>query len=129
MKLIRSTLALFLISLVAACATSSGGAGSRSNTSVLTAEEIQAAGFNDAFSAVQSMRPQWLRVRGSGSMSSREQVQVYLDGSRLGGTDQLRSIATSSINRIQYYDGLEASQRYGLGHGAGAIVVTTRGRS
>jgi hypothetical protein len=53
-------------------------------------------------------------------------VKVYLDGSLLGGTESLRQITTRSISTIRYLNGLEASERWGLDHDLGAIVVTTR---
>lgn len=130
MKAIRNLLPVMLLLVLSACASSGTGASGRSSSTVLTQEEMARAGHNDAFSAVQSMRPQWLRVRGASSMSGGgEAVQVYLDGSRLGGVDHLRSLTVTSISTISHLDGLEATQRYGLGHGAGAILVSTRGRN
>ncbi len=87
---------------------------------------MQAAGYADAFTTVQSLRPQWLRQRGVSSITQRETVKVYLDGSLLGGPEFLRQITVRSISTIRYLDGLEATQRWGLDHGLGAIVVSTR---
>jgi hypothetical protein len=53
-------------------------------------------------------------------------VKVYLDGSLMGGLDQLKAISVRSIASIRFLDGLEASNRWGLNHGMGAIVVSTR---
>jgi hypothetical protein len=53
-------------------------------------------------------------------------IKVYLDGTLLGGPDQLRQIMIRSITTIRWMDGLAASERWGLDHGAGAIVVSTR---
>jgi hypothetical protein len=93
---------------------------------LIAAEEIRAAGYTDAFRVVESLRPQWLRTRGPTSLSPRETVKVYLDGSLLGGPEQLQHITTSSIASIRFFDGNEATQRWGLDHGQGAIVVSTR---
>jgi hypothetical protein len=38
----------------------------------------------------------------------------------------LRLIQTSTVQEIRYVDGRAATLRWGTGHGAGAIVVTTR---
>jgi hypothetical protein len=84
------------------------------------------AGYSDAFTTVQTLRPQWLRQRGALSITQRESVKVYLDGSLYGGAESLRQITTRSISSIRYLDALEATQRYGLDHGQGAIVVSTR---
>jgi hypothetical protein len=78
---------------------------------------------------VQSLRPRWLRVRGVTSVAGSETVKVYLDGSLLGSPQSLRQISTHSIGSLRYLSGLEATQRYGLDHGAGAIIASTQGRT
>jgi len=55
-----------------------------------------------------------------------ESIKVYLDGSLMGGPEQLRQIQVRSISSIRFLDGLEATNRWGLDHGLGAIVVSTR---
>ncbi|MGH7447657.1 MAG: hypothetical protein ACRELT_08855 [Longimicrobiales bacterium] len=121
-------LAPALVFLLAACA--AGPAERRVSTAdrnLITAEEMRAAGYTDAFRAVQSLRPQWLQIRGPTSFSRPEVIKVYLDGSLMGGPEQLRQIATSSISSIRFLDANEATQRWGLDHGNGAILVSTRG--
>jgi hypothetical protein len=112
--------------LAGACASGSGARTARSDRNLLSTEEIQAAGYSDAFEAVQALRPQWLRSRGATSINLQESVKVYLDGSLLGGPEYLRQITPRSISSIRYLDALEATQRWGLDHGLGAIVVSTR---
>jgi hypothetical protein len=113
-----------ILLLVAACggrqAVQSGG-----DRNLLSSDELQRAGFTDGLMAVQSLRPHWLQMRGPTSRRA-ETIKVYLDGSLLGGPDQLKTITTRSIGSIRYFNGLEASQRWGLDHGQGAIVVNTR---
>jgi hypothetical protein len=95
---------------------------------LLMAEEMRAAGYTDAFRAVQSMRPHWLRIRGPTSFSQPEVViKVYLDGSLMGGPEQLQRITISSISSIRFLDANEATQRWGFDHVNGAILVSTRG--
>ena len=120
---------VLLCVVVTACSARSGASSTRSNTNVITTAEVDGSGHQDAFTLVQSLRPQWLRVRGTSSIAVREVVRIYLDGSMLGGPDHLRQISTHSISSLRYMDGLQATQRWGLDHGAGAIVVTTRGRT
>ena len=114
-----------LLLLVACAAVPAQRRTSSLDHNVITAEEMRAVGLPDAFRVVQSLRPQWLRPRGSTSLA-RETIKVYLDGSLLGGPDQLQQIAVSSISSIRFFDGNEATQRWGLDHGPGAIVVSTR---
>lgn len=121
------TAAIALIAVMfAGCSSASGPRAPRADVNVITAEEIAGAHQSDAYSLVQNLRPNWLRVRGASSLANPEVVRVYLDGSLLGGTDYLRQIATQSINHLQYLSGVDATQRFGLDHGAGAILVSTR---
>jgi hypothetical protein len=101
----------------------------RADRNLLEVEEIRASGTSDAFSAVRALRPQWLRHRGVSTINLRESIKVYVDNTLVGGPDHLRQITTSSVESIRYMDGLEATQRWGLDHGVGAIMVfTLRGR-
>lgn len=111
---------------LSACASGGSGSGSRTEQRTLAAEEMQGSGYQDAFSAIQALRPQWLWTRGATSIHQTESVKVYLDGSLLGGVDQLRQIPVRSIATIRRLDGLEATNRWGLDHGLGAILVSTR---
>ena len=128
MTTIRARIGLSMAILLAVMACSSRQTSSTSglNRNLITTAELQKAGYTDGFMAVQSLRPHWLQVRGR-SMRGGETIKVYLDGSLLGGVDQLRQITTRSISSMRYYNGLEASERWGLDHGQGAIVVSTRG--
>ena len=122
---------LVLIVLLLAVTACAGGSGSKSSATprdraTLTADDIQKTGAIDAFTAVQALRPQWLTKRGSTSFRQVEVVRVSLDGNLMGGPEQLRQITTSSVETIRYMDGLEATQRYGLDHGQGAVLVFTK---
>ena len=126
-KTTGATLFLGVGVLLAACGTApTQRAGVRQDQRVLTAEDLEGSGFNDAFSAVQALRPHWLSTRGTSSINQPQFIKVYLDNNLLGGTESLRTIPVNTIARMEYLDGLEASNRWGLDHGLGAIMVTTR---
>ena len=115
------------IFLVTACgAQRSAAAPQTSARAQLVSEEMEKAGYQDLFTTVQSLRPQWLQRRGSTSLRPGLQIRVYLDGALYGGPETLRQITTRSVSSIQYLDGLQASARWGLDHDLGAIVVSTR---
>lgn len=97
----------------------------RRDRNKITAEELAGRTEADLLSYLQGARPQWLRVRGKGSINLSEEVWVYRDGVKIGGVGALRQIRTNEIREIQYMDGPQATQRYGLDHGAGAIFVLT----
>jgi hypothetical protein len=117
-----------LLALAAAACSGASRDSARTDIRVLAAEEMEKAGYTDAFSAVQALRPQWLRIRGSTTFTGNEGVKVYLDSSLMGGPDQLRTVPVHSIAMLRYLDGLEATNRWGLDHGVGAIVIVTRTR-
>jgi hypothetical protein len=114
-----------LLVVVAACSASRQATPASGNRNVLSFEEMQQSGYPDAFTTVQSLRPQWLVKRGATSARS-QTIKVYLDGSLFGGPESLRQVTTRSISYMQYLTGLQASERYGLDHDMGAIIVTTR---
>jgi hypothetical protein len=123
----RRLFAAALLLTLSACATQGTKGPALSNRAVLTSDEMVKAGYPDAFTSVQSLRPQWLVRHGQATLrSANENIKVYMDDSLLGGVETLRTIAIRSISSIRYMDGLQASERWGLDHGQGAIVVTTR---
>ena len=94
--------------------------------SMLTQAQFGEHQFNTAFDAVESLRSNWLKTRGTDSFQNPSQVRVYLDNSSLGDTATLRTIPINTIVYIKYFDGISATARWGLDHGAGVIYVSTR---
>jgi len=123
----RAVQVLAVILVLGGCGAGSGTRSeARRDQRLITFEEMEGTGYSDAFSVVQAIRPQWLWTRGTTSINQQESVKVYLDGSLMGGPDQLRQIPIRSIASMRFLDGLEATNRWGLDHGLGAIVVSTR---
>ena len=126
-KLLRSGASMCLMALMAtACSTNSGSPSPHPDSHLLTEQEIRTASHTDAYSMIQSLRPLWLRQRGPTSFRSRSPIKVYVDNSLLGDVDYLKQISTISIVSIRFMDGLEASNRWGLDHGNGAIMIASR---
>lgn len=98
-----------------------GAAPPQRDRETLTAEELSQRSFYSAYDAVEALRPLWLSRPGLGS-----EVQVYVDENRMGGVAALRSVRILSVAFIKHMDGIQATARYGRGHDAGAILVTTR---
>ena len=53
-------------------------------------------------------------------------IQVYVDGFRLGGIQELRQINAKAIDSVEYLNGVEATHRLGIRNSDGAILVTMR---
>ncbi|HMH83511.1 MAG TPA: hypothetical protein VK531_11625 [Gemmatimonadales bacterium] len=98
----------------------------RADRNVLTQEDLGEHHFATAYEAVASLRPSWLETRGTDSFTTPSQVLVYLDDSRLGGVETLRTIGLANVLYIRHIDGIAASARWGLDHGQGVIQVATR---
>jgi hypothetical protein len=122
----RTGIPIALVLVLAACGSRATVPGERIDRDVISQAEMLEAGSSDAYSIVQSLRPQWLSTRGVSTISLKESVKVYLDGSLLGGPEHLQRISVHSISSIRYMDSIEATQRWGLDHGLGAILVSTR---
>lgn len=95
---------------------------------VLLEEEFRSSTAVDALGVVQQYRPNWLRYRGPISIRDPNagRVQVYVDGVHWGDANRLRDIPAGDILEMRFLSGPEATTRYGMGHGGGAIEVQTR---
>lgn len=103
--------------------------------------EIAASSATNVYEAVQSLRPNWLNVRGvhnfteTGRLTGGErnltasggmpQIRTYLDWATLGEVEQLRAIPLHEVQAIQFLSPAQAAHRFGAGHAHGAIVVFT----
>ena len=108
---------------------SSSGRSSESNArnrgDVISVEELATTAELDAYQAVRRLRPMWLRTRGPVSLSlqGRAGIRVYVNGSRRGELDVLRSFRATDIESITYLSAPEATTRFGVDHSNGAIMV------
>ena len=111
--------------LFSGCTAGHAGAGGTGRTSADLLTQEQIFNYTDAYQAVQALRSRWLNARGPDSFESPSEVLVYRDDVQLGGVTALRTISPKEIAYIRYYDGIAASGRWGIGHGAGVIYVST----
>ena len=123
----RRLIALLAIGLSAACARSinNGKSTPDKNHSLITRTELVANRFNNAYDAVSSLRSNWLQPRGTDSFNTPSKVWVYFDSIRLGGVETLTSISVTPVSYIEHFDGVSATARWGVGHSAGVIYVST----
>jgi hypothetical protein len=101
----------------------------RSDRSVLSRDEIRATQFPNMYDVVRSLRGNWVRIRTAESFGTSSALQVYLDQQRLtGGVDELRQMNPTNVESVRFFDPIAASARWGLDHGAGALLITTSKR-
>jgi len=118
-----TVLALALAVGLAGCASSGGGGSNRpagSTTTRIVRAELLPLGQMSAYQAIERLRPRWLQSR------SGDVVRLYVDGSRRSSPRDLESISIMDLEQMEFMSGSDATTRYGTGHGAGAILVTTR---
>ena len=61
----------------------------------------------------------------AGAGSGKVSAVLYIDDVKQEDIDELRNIRIVEISEIEYMNGTQASGRYGAGHEAGAILLTT----
>ena len=124
---VRRSVLLGLVAIACAgqaCA-GHGAARGRGDSSMITREQIIASHYNSAYEVVEALHGNWLRSRGANSFQAPGEVVVYMDNSRLGGTDTLRGISATTIGSIRFIDANAAQARWGIGHTQGVIYVAT----
>ena len=132
MHLSRRVLVAAMIALTA-CASGRGASAATQNPNVISLEEIVESSASNAYEVIQRLRPNFLRTRGAvhgtpGATNAIEMLDlvVYLNETRLGGSDPLRQISTTDIREIRYVNSSEATTKWGTGHSAGAIQIVSR---
>lgn len=128
MQWLVSARILTTVTVVAACASSSTDRTRRHNPDVISAEEIAATNVATAFEVVERLRPQFLRTRGPTSALLETRITVFQDNMNLGSIEMLRQIRAADVQEIRYLNASDATTRFGAGHPAGAIVVTSKAR-
>ncbi len=99
----------------------------------ITREEIEKTHAVNAYEAVERLRSNWLRLKGTtqlpsagGSQFEEAPVLVYIDDQRYGDVETLKRIEIAAVEYIRFYKPAEASARWGFDHGGGVIFVSTR---
>jgi hypothetical protein len=127
--------ALLAFSMIVACGptrTRTASSPSR-DPNLITRDEIVSvmSDHPTAYDVIRALRPSYLRTRGSSTMglSAEPVLVVYLDMIKVDGTStaNLKRIPSAQIRTIQYLNSIDATTRFGTDHGAGAILISTRG--
>lgn len=118
--------AILCTCMLAGCAgaTTQSGSGAARST-MLTHDELAKTNSNNLYDAIKKLRPEWLTSRGPTSVTDAtpSTVDVYMNGSELGGIDYLREVSTLDVSAVRYWDPGQASARFGMGHPSGVIEL------
>lgn len=120
-RMYKYFLFLVFVAVLFACApkTMTEGRTSR-NRNVILREEFENTTVLTAYEIIRNIRPQWLRTRGVPTP-----IAVYINEIQ-DTLDSLRFLQTENIAKMEYLNANQASARYGIGHGNGAILITLR---
>jgi hypothetical protein len=118
--------------LAGGCAAGGERVGSSSSTT-LSQEDMAAVPGGNLYEVIDRLRPRWLQIRHTMSMSGNPgQIVVFLNSTYLGGPDQLRQFQARDVLEVRYLDGPQASAQLrgydSTVHVAGAIVLVTSQR-
>ena len=93
----------------------------------ITFGEIQKLADRDAYTAIQLLRPVFLKHRGTTSffLDSPTTPEVFVDGMYYGPLSSLRSLPAKEIAEVRFMNVGDATIRYGTGHTAGIIDIAT----
>jgi hypothetical protein len=125
MKYARRLTALPLLCLLLTLACHRGVDRVAPNFEYLTQDEIRDRNFTNVYDAIASMRANWLVVRGTDSFNNPSEVWVYYDQTKLGGVETLKAVTVNEIAYLRRYSGIDATTRWGVGHSAGVIFISS----
>ncbi|HKP73983.1 MAG TPA: hypothetical protein VJT67_00510, partial [Longimicrobiaceae bacterium] len=98
----------------------------RRSVNSITYEEVRTARVADAETLIRNLRPAWLRTpRGANSMANNADIQIFMNGVRMGGREQLSTIPITAVRTLRYYTATEARQKFGGDTQAGVIEITS----
>lgn len=124
----RILMTVLVASLAATgCASSSESSGPSRSSDLISSEELRASEIQsqNAYRAIQRLRPTWLRARGSSFTGERQLPVVFVNGTRFGEIESLYNLNVSDIVQMEFLDSRDATTRFGTGYPGGAIMVTT----
>ena len=132
---LRRLATLCIAALALACGPRAEAPGDRPRPTrradLITADEIAQRSWQDVYELVLTLRANWLNDRGPDTITGpRGEVQVHLDGVRVGGgAVALQGVSAMYVTSIRYHSPNAAAARWGLGYGHGAIEISTRRRA
>ena len=125
---IRSALAVVAIVLLAPPTAEA----QRRERNRISQEEIAAEkSQSTTYDIVRTLRPQWFResaarqMSGMGAAAAPATIILYIDGVKMDNVQLLNSIPPARVKEVRYLSPRDAHQRFGMGHEAGVIELTT----
>jgi hypothetical protein len=120
---ITSLAGLVAASFLACAPPSTARSGQEPN--VITKEEILGTNASNVYDAVSRLRPNFLTYHGQTTLrgSDTGYPRVYLNRMLFGDINSLKTMSPTGVREIRYYNGSDASSRFGLDNASGAIEI------
>ena len=114
------------IAAITACASQRApdtGATPSSALGVMTESEIAESQASTAYDAIARKHPLFLLSKVD--LAPTAEREVYLNGIRLGGVNELRSIPAREVKEIRFVRAIDGAA-FGVGRSGGAILVVSK---
>ena len=110
------------------CHPQHSGPGTPSSNNVITQEEIDATEANNVYDVIARLHGNYLNDRGAVSIRSNKHSRaiVFLNDQEYGIPETMRNIPPGRIAEIRYFNGADASARFGSQYGGGVIQLISR---
>ncbi|HWP83535.1 MAG TPA: hypothetical protein VNN76_12885 [Bacteroidota bacterium] len=117
-----------VVSIVLMIGCQSGVGTVKGGRDVITEEEIRNSNETNLYDVIRKLRPMFLTSRGPKSLRLEESTLplVYLDGTKYGEAESLRTMPIVGVQEIRFLDARDATTMYGTGHTSGIIMVITK---
>lgn len=127
-KRMLALLALATSCAIAGCAAATSAQGGRAGSNQLTETELASTNSDNLYDAIAKLRPDWLTSRGPKSVTDMTlaSVDVFMNGTMLGGIDYLREVRPLDVRDVRYWNAGQAATRFGMGHPRGVIELIRR---
>ena len=110
-----------------ACSASKGTNRAGYSRDLITKIDIDESTAKNAYELISSLRPHWLRGRGTKSLKYQAQASypvIYVNETQYGDIDSLSRLSLHNISEIRYLNPGDATFRFGLDHAGGAILIS-----
>jgi hypothetical protein len=121
MKIQRMVAGALMVSALAACGPKGTMTPGRGNSRLLTEEEMSANAGGNLLDVVQRLRPAWLVPKYQGG--TRGLPTVFVGSQRYGQIDYLRTVDTSNVREVHYFDPVAAAGQFGRDVPFGVIQI------
>ena len=125
MRLRAALLGFVSVAVIAISCAPRGTSGPRTDPATISRDQLLTGRFSSVYDAVQALHSNWLVTRGADSFIAPSVIWVYLDNTKLGDISTLRAVQPATIEYVRHLSGPDATARWGVGHGAGVIFLST----